>query len=139
MMSEKSSKGVAVGTGVVVVIILLALGIYWFFSNRPQKVVGRPLVVVGVGLYLSRDQETHKFQITKIFPNSPAEKAGLAPGLVLNKVDGVVAEQKNIKEVSLLLRGPVGSKVMVETVDANGATNAVEITREQFVNKSSAP
>ena len=70
-------------------------------------------MVVGVGLFVFQDPDTQQCVVTRIFPNSPAEKAGLAPGLVLNKVGGVPAATKNIKELSkLLMRGPVGNKAL---------------------------
>ncbi len=115
---------------------MVAVGAYWFTSTRPKKVVNPPLVVVGVGLYLGRNQETHKFVVSRIFPNSPAEKAGLVPGLILNKVNNVLAEEKKIKELSKLLMGPVGTKVILETIDPNDNTNQVELLREEFVNHS---
>lgn len=96
-----------------------------------------PLAIVGVGLYLGRNQQTREFEVRKVFPNSPAEKAGLVPGLILYKVDNVLAETKNIKDLSKLLTGPVGSKVTVEMTDTNnGETKRVELLREQFLNRS---
>jgi C-terminal processing protease CtpA/Prc len=87
-------------------------------------------------MYLKRDKETHKLVITKIFPNSPAEKAGLVPGLVLNKINNALAETNGIKKISALLMGPIGSKVVLEIIDSNDVTNHLEVTREQFVNHS---
>lgn len=126
------------GIGLAVFILSIAVGAYWFTSNRPKKVVNKPLTIVGVGLYVIRDPKTRQFQVTRIFPNSPAEKAGLIPGVILNKVDHLLAETNNIKGLSALLRGPVGSKVILETIDPSGATNEVQLTREQFVNHSGA-
>lgn len=95
-----------------------------------------PFAAVGVGMYLERDKETHKFVISRIFPNSPAEKAGLVPGLVLNKINNALTETNSPKNISALLMGTVGSKVVLEMIDSNDVTNQVEITREQFVNHS---
>lgn len=135
-MNANSGKRLALRIGGIVAITLLVIGAYWFISSRPKKATGPSLVVVGVGLYVAQNPETQKFAITRIFPNSPAEKAGLAPGLILNKIDGLLAETKNIKELSKLLMGPVGSKVNIETIDRNGDTNQVEVLREQFINRS---
>jgi C-terminal processing protease CtpA/Prc len=136
-MTGNSGKRVALGIGAAVFIILLAVGAYWFMSRHPKPVVAKPqLAIVGVGLFLGRNQETHKFEVRKVFPNSPAEKAGLFPGLILNKVNNIVVEEKTIKELSALLMGAVGTKVIVEVIDSKDVTNDVEIICEQFINRS---
>jgi C-terminal processing protease CtpA/Prc len=111
--------------------------VHWFLP-RSAKPVARPqLTVAGVGLYLGRDKTTRKFVIKRVFPNSPAEKAGLVPGLVVNKVSNVLAETKSIKELSGLLTGPVGTKVEVEIMDTNSSSvTEVELIREKFLNVS---
>lgn len=135
-MNAVSGNHASFRIGVTVAIALLVIGAYWFIWGRPKKAIDPPLVIVGVGLYVFQDPETHQCTVTRIFPNSPAEKAGLAPGLILNKVGGVPAATKNIKELSKLLMGPEGTKVVIETIDVNGDTNQVEVTREQFINHS---
>jgi C-terminal processing protease CtpA/Prc len=131
-MNAKLATRLGIG---VIIIGLIAAGTYWLWPHR--KAPTKPsLVVAGVGLYLGRNQETHKFEVRKVFPNSPAEKAGVMPGLVLNKVNDTLAETNTIKGLSALLMGPVGSKVMVELIDTNGTAETVEMIREKFVNKS---
>ena len=105
-------------------------------APKPARVEKRP-VVSGVGLNLSRDQNTQQFIVKKTLPNSPAEAAGIASGLVLSKVDGVAVEEKTLNEVSALLRGKAGTKVALELIDPeNGTTNQVELTRSRFENRS---
>ena len=84
----------------------------------------------GLGLFIAaRDQRTGKFIIQRTFANSPARRAGLPDGMVLNKFDGVPVEQIRMIPV----RGPVGSKVVLELIDPKtGATSQVELVREQF-------
>jgi hypothetical protein len=97
----------------------------------------KPAVVSGVGLSLERDAETHQLVVKRTFPNSPAEEAGIASGLVLNKVNGVLAEEKSINEVSALLRGAAGTEVALEFIDPeNGTTNQVQLTRRSFDKRS---
>jgi C-terminal processing protease CtpA/Prc len=131
-MSKKSTIGLIAG---IIGVLVITMGLYWYL-HRPKPKAKPSLIVAGVGLYLGRNQETRKFEVRKVFANSPAEKSGIAPGLILNKVGDVLAETKNIKELSALLMGPVGSKVTVEMMDSNGVTSVVELTREKFVNKS---
>jgi C-terminal processing protease CtpA/Prc len=125
-----------IGAALVAVVLVVA-GVWWHKASQPKPVVKPPLTIVGVGLYLGRDQATHKFVVRKVFPNSPAEKAGIVPGLVLNKVGDVFAETKNIKELSALLMGPEGSTVTVEMLNTNdSATTNLELIRKKFVNRS---
>jgi len=139
-MSENFGKRLAWAIGVATAITLIVAGAYWHKSIRPKPVAKPHLAVVGVGLYLGRNQQTRKFEVKKVFPNSPAEKAGVIPGLILNKVGNVLAETKNIKDLSKLLMGPVGSKVTVEMMDTNsGDTTNLELVREQFLNRSTQP
>jgi len=131
-----STSGKVKASVAILVVLIAALVGYFLLSNQTQLPPTKPLATVGVGLYLVRDMQTKKFKIKRIFPNSPAEEAGLIPGLILNKVNGILAEQKNIKELSALLAGPEGTTVIVETIDQSGNSKTMELIRESFVNRS---
>lgn len=65
-----------------------------------------------------------KFQIYKVRPHTPAERAGLQVGDVLLSVDGVrINELSSGEEVALLLRGPID-----QTVDITVRRAGVELT-----------
>jgi RNA polymerase sigma factor (sigma-70 family) len=84
----------------------------------------------GLGLVITeRDQRTGKYVIRGTYANSPARRAGLPYGVILNKFNGVPVEEIPMVPV----RGPVGSKVQLELIDPKtGATSQVELVREQF-------
>lgn len=89
--------------------------------------------VVGVGVALGADKETSAIKIMQVIPGSPAAKAGLTAGLILEKIDGVSLKGKNLNECVTLMRGTAGSKVTLQLVDlAEQATNKVELTRERI-------
>lgn len=96
----------------------------------------RDLTIVGVGVLMIRN-DRGKFEITRVFPNSPAEKVGLAKGMLVTKIGDVIAETKPRGQLFKLLLGPVGSKVNLEVCD-NAGDNArtVEIIRQPFLNRS---
>jgi carboxyl-terminal processing protease len=105
-------------------------------SDEDRPVKPKDATVVGVGVLVTRNDDG-KFEITRVFPNSPAEKAGLAKGLLLTKVGNVVTETKQRGELFKLLTGPVGSKVALQVSEKNGDNaRTVEIIREQFLNRS---
>lgn len=127
----------AFGIGAAILIGIIAVIAHRFMAPRPKAVAKPQLTVVGVGLYVLRDPDTGQFIVTRTFANSPAQKAGITKGLILNKIDGVLAETKPSKALSKMLVGPVGSKVTLELIDTNdGTTHQVELTRAQFVNHS---
>jgi carboxyl-terminal processing protease len=87
--------------------------------------------VIGVGVALG--VETNAVKIMKVFTNTPASKAGLLPGLLVQRIDGAATDGKHLKDWVEKLRGEVGSKVKLELVDtAKGKTNTVELIRERI-------
>lgn len=66
---------------------------------------------VGIGVQI--EQTVSGGYITKVFEDSPAEKAGLAEGDVFSTVDGTDVLGMSIDELSSLVRGPEGSEVEI--------------------------
>lgn len=95
-----------------------------------------PLMVVGVGLLVGQNEVGGEYHVRRVFPGSPAEKAGIVPGVILNRINNTLAKTNNVKQLATLLMGPVGSKVRLEITDANGETSQVELLRQPFVNHS---
>ena len=67
-----------------------------------------------------------------MFPEGPAESAGVEKGDVILRIDGVSAEDFTVAQCVQLLRGPVGSRVTM-TLRRAGAEVEVLITRDHFV------
>ena len=88
--------------------------------------------VTGVGVALG--VATNVVKIMKVFPNTPASKAGLSPGLIVQKIDGTATDGRHLKDWVDRLRGAEGTKVKLELIDAaKGKTNTVELTRERIL------
>jgi len=88
--------------------------------------------VTGVGVAIG--VKHHMITIMKVLPNTPASKAGLSAGLVVQKIDGTATEGVLLKGCVEMLRGAVGTKVKLELVDTtNSTTNTVELTRERIL------
>lgn len=89
--------------------------------------------IVGIGTSLDLDKKTHALRITKIIPDSPAAKAGVAAGLIVEKIDGIPTTGKSMADCLRLLRGEAGTKVRLELAkEDHSQTNTVELTRQKF-------
>ena len=68
--------------------------------------------------------------VIHVIPDSPASKAGLSEGLIIQKIDGAETAGKSLSECVQLMRGKVGTKVKLEVVDTpRNKTNIVVLTR----------
>jgi D-alanyl-D-alanine-carboxypeptidase/D-alanyl-D-alanine-endopeptidase len=92
------------------------------------------LEIVGIGTSIAIDKDTKSILITKIIPNSPAAKAGLAAGLSIQKIDDTQTTGLSLSECMKLLAGPAGSKVRLALVDSKSKeSKSVELTRQKFL------
>jgi carboxyl-terminal processing protease len=72
-------------------------------------------------------------EIMDVLPGSPAAKAGLHRGLIIQQIDGTDTVGKPLAECVAMTRGQVGSKVQLEVIDpAKSETNIVAFTREKI-------
>lgn len=65
---------------------------------------------VGIGIYMVRDTEKNQIVVLPI-KNSPAEKAGIKPGDIIQEVDGVVYAGDQMSVVATKIKGEEGSQV----------------------------
>jgi C-terminal processing protease CtpA/Prc len=80
------------------------------------------------------DGDTKAIRITKIIPNSPTDKAGVASGLIIQEIDDKQTMGLSLQKCVKLLAGPVGSKVRLALVDAKSKeSKSVELTRQKFL------
>jgi C-terminal processing protease CtpA/Prc len=87
--------------------------------------------ITGIGAMLTiRD---HALEIMGVTPDTPAAKAGLHRGLIIQQIDDTDIAGKSLAVCVAMTRGPVGSKVQLEVIDtAKNETNLVEMTREKI-------
>lgn len=82
----------------------------------------------GIGVALSKDQ--NYVIITKIFPASPAETAGLLSGDKIVTINGKDVIGSSIDEVSTLIRGQRGTPVTLGII-RNSSNNVMEISAKR--------
>lgn len=85
----------------------------------------------GIGVAISQDIKTMLITFVTVYPDSPADKAGLKDGDILYKVDGEDVSMQDINEVVTKLRGMVGTKVEVTVIRGEEAEEyTTEVTRD---------
>lgn len=85
----------------------------------------------GIGIYLTKDTELNAIVIISPIKDTPAHKAGILPGDIITKVDGVTYTGEQLNEASNKIKGEIGTKVKLEIL-RDGKTIELEITREQI-------
>jgi CubicO group peptidase (beta-lactamase class C family) len=91
------------------------------------------LEIAGIGAALGVDKDTKMLQITKVFPQSPAFKAGFDAGLLIQKINDQSTSDKTPDACAQLIRGPIGTKVRLQIINrSRNETNTVELTRQKF-------
>lgn len=91
----------------------------------------------GVGIRLTRDDRTQSVFIYSVYPESPAEKAGLVSGDELYMIGDQRVKEMNLYDVAAALSGEAGTKVTV-TVKREMAAQILNMdftmTREEVQN-----
>jgi membrane protease YdiL (CAAX protease family) len=94
----------------------------------PTTPTPAPAHITGIGVQLG--EKDNKVIIVQVLPNTPAAKAGLPSGAVIQKIDGIATEGKPLADCSALIRGESGSKVTLELANTQPHnTYIVELRR----------
>ena len=68
----------------------------------------------GIGMGMVQDLETMQITVSKVYPGTPSEQAGLQEGDQILSVDGTSALDMELSELVSLIRGQEGSTVHLE-------------------------
>ena len=69
---------------------------------------------VGIGIYMTLDTEKNAILVLSPIENSPAEEAGLMPGDIITKIDGISYTGDQLDEASNKIKGEEGTKTTIE-------------------------
>ena len=112
---------------VVVLITMILVGVVFIIIDSRRPVQQHSITGIGVALAVRH----RALMIMGVLPVTPAARAGLHRGLIIQQIDGTNVVGKSLTECVAMTRGPVGSKVRLEVVGPAG-TNIVEFTREKI-------
>lgn len=85
----------------------------------------------GIGIYMYQNKEDNTVVILTPIEGSPAEKAGILPGDIIKKVDGVEYTGEDFEKISTYIKGKEGSTVKLE-VEREGKILDFEIERRKI-------
>ncbi len=86
---------------------------------------------VGVGIMIRLDDRG--VVITRVFPASPATESGLAVGDIIQRVDDLSVEGKDLEQISNRIKGEPGTKVKISAESLLGEIKDVEVTRKKII------
>jgi S1-C subfamily serine protease len=97
--------------------------------SPPQEAPGE---IAGIGAALKMTDG--EVIIVSTISGSPAEKAGLLAGWIVDKVDGTSLRDRPLAECIQMVRGAVGTKVKLELVEpTTNERRTYEVTRDRIL------
>ena len=73
----------------------------------------------GIGVVISYDHNNETLMLETIYPDSPAEKAGMKVGDYIHAVDGVTVEEIGYLNAVYYVRGEIGTEVQITVLRGN--------------------
>ena len=91
------------------------------------------------GIGASMRKKGDDIYIGDVYENSPAQKAGLHPGDMIESIDGQKIKGKTIDDLSLLLKGSAGTQIHMQIKDAFKQTVSEKLVTRGEIAISSVP
>ncbi|NES78635.1 MULTISPECIES: carboxyl-terminal processing protease CtpB [unclassified Okeania] len=86
----------------------------------------------GVGMQLKEDELTKVITVVNVVENSPAMKAGLLPGDQILEIDGKPTASLSVSAAAKLIRGDVGTDVVLQVMRSGETEFDVTLTRARI-------
>ncbi|NEP78589.1 MAG: PDZ domain-containing protein [Okeania sp. SIO3B3] len=86
----------------------------------------------GVGMQLKEDELTKVITVVSVVENSPAMKAGLLPGDQILEIDGKPTASLSVSAAAKLIRGDVGTDVVLQVMRSGETEFDVTLTRARI-------
>lgn len=84
------------------------------------------------GIGIAMEQVDGRIMVSKVFPASPAFKAGLQPGYCILSVNGTDLNGKTPEQAASLIKGDAGTKVRLKILKQDQSQEEVELTRAEI-------
>lgn len=93
-----------------------------------MNAINQSYVGIGIGL----EQQEQQTTIPTIYPDSPADRAGLQEGDIIVSIDGKNTFGLTLEEIAQLLQGEANTKVSLQ-IKRGEETKSFHVTREEIV------
>jgi carboxyl-terminal processing protease len=87
----------------------------------------------GVGIQLEQDEKTLEIEVITPIEGSPAFKAGVMAGDVIEKVNGEAIAGMKLADVMTKIKGPLGSPVVLTVRHLSGEVVDLSMTRQEII------
>ena len=91
---------------------------------------------VGIGVLVNYLEDKGAINILFVYPDSPAEEAGLEPGDLIVSVDGENVAEAGYDNAVNKVRGEVGTEVSLGVIKNDGTSETLKATRREFTTVS---
>ncbi len=102
-------------------------------SNEQAEILSRSNFS-GIGIQV--DKKDNRAIVVRVMDGSPAQRAGIRTGDVIQSVDGLTTETLAPEEIESLLMGEIGSLVTVTIETQNSTLDQLQLLRAKFEPKS---
>ena len=86
----------------------------------------------GVGMQLKQEELTKAIAVVDVVENSPAMKGGLLPGDQITEIDGKSTSGLSVSAAAKMIRGEVGTKVVLRIIRPGDGEFDVTLTRARI-------
>lgn len=73
-------------------------------------------IYYGIGTVLTQDAKTNVVTILHVYPNTPAQEAGIKDGDIIVKVDDIAGDSMELSELTTHIKGEEGTTVHIEVM-----------------------
>ncbi len=105
-------------------------GVFYVDPNTVKTSVGPSGTFDGIGATVA--SQNNQIVIVAPIENSPAARAGIRPGDIIEAVDGESTQGWTQEKAVIKIRGPRGTKVTLKVRHADGTEVTLDIQREQI-------
>ena len=100
-------------------------------NQAAEKLISNEGSIGGIGAKLEKTNGV--LVVQRVFPASPAERAGLQPGCEIITINGIPTASMKLDDATKLVRGLVGSEVKLELQQPGGRRTETALVREKIL------
>lgn len=88
----------------------------------------------GIGVTISKDEETGGFLVSSVTRDGPADRAGIQKGDIFLAVDGVDVTEGTTEDIRALIQGDYGLEAEITVLRADGTREDIMVSCEEVYN-----